>query len=113
MELPGHVNCQGSGPGQWILGGGGNSVGRGPKTVETVCQGLAFTMVMVRSGFGNVGDDLPNAGGWSAGPTVRAHGVPFLYFPLLSFPFLSFAAAHPSASIVLAFRNSSSRFLDL
>ena len=37
MELPGHVNCQGSGPGQWILGGGGNSVERGPKPMETVC----------------------------------------------------------------------------
>ena len=40
MELSGHVNCQGSGPGQWILGGGsggGNSVERGPKPMETVC----------------------------------------------------------------------------
>ncbi len=40
MELPGHVNCQGSGPGQWILGGGGsgggNSVLCGPKPMETV-----------------------------------------------------------------------------
>ena len=36
MELPGHVNCQGSGPGQWILGGGsgGNSMPRGSKAME-------------------------------------------------------------------------------
>ena len=58
MELPGHVNCQGPGPGQWILGGGGNSVERGPKPMETVCQDLAFTMVMVRSGLGQVGNAL-------------------------------------------------------
>ena len=32
IGLPGHVNCQGSAPGQWILGGaGGNSVPRGPR----------------------------------------------------------------------------------
>ena len=63
MELPGHVNCQGSGPGQWILGGGGNSVGRGPKTMETVCQDLAFTRVIVRSGLGSVGSCCLHAGG--------------------------------------------------
>ncbi len=57
MELPGHMNCQGSGTGQWILGGG-NSVERGPKPMETVCLDLAFTMVMVRSGLGRIGNAL-------------------------------------------------------
>ena len=37
IAVPGHMNCQGSGPGQWILGGGGNSKEPGPKTMETVC----------------------------------------------------------------------------
>ena len=33
---PGHMNCQRSGPGRWILGGGGNSMPRGPKPMEIV-----------------------------------------------------------------------------
>ena len=35
IAVPGHVNCQGSGPGQWILGGG-NSMPHGSKPMETV-----------------------------------------------------------------------------
>ena len=60
MELPGHVNCQGSGPGQWILGGGsggarGNSMPRGSKAMEQVQYSLASTTVMVRIGLANIG----------------------------------------------------------
>ena len=56
MTVPGHMSCQGSAPGPWIVGGGGNSKGRRPNQVQDVQLSLLCKNSLVRRSLGNVAD---------------------------------------------------------
>jgi hypothetical protein len=63
IAVPGSMSCQGSGLGQWIHGGGGNSgnsMPQGTKPMETVQYELPLTTVMVRSALAEYYEHVPN-----------------------------------------------------